>query len=578
MTLNQHQIARLRGRLAELYGDQADACLARLLTLVSHHPSPGPRHTADWDQRDVLLVCYGDQVQAPGRPHLQTLLDFLTAYDLPRSLRQLHLLPFFPSSSDDGFAVIDYRAVDPELGTWNDISELGRHFGLMFDLVINHVSVSSLWFQNYVKGEPPYDRFFLEVDPGADLSRVVRPRSQPLLTSVPTDRGVRHVWMTFSADQVDLDYHNPDVLLEMIGVLLFYLQRGARLIRLDAIAYLWKELGTSCIHLRPTHVVVKLLRDLVDAVAPGTLLITETNVPHAENVSYFGDGDEAHLVYQFSLPPLLLEAFVSEDATVLCDWLERLEPARPGTTYLNFTASHDGIGVRPLEGLLPGERIARLVDAVRQRGGLVSTRRLANGEDAPYELNTTYFDALRNPADADPQWHVRRFLASQAIMLALRGIPAVYFHSLIGTANDSGAVTATGRAPFDQPPEIRGRRTRPNSCQSELGVGPSVQRLSRPADQADRPASISSGCGTAGAAVRRSGPHRIPPNLARPATSDLGNSQCERCFQDGVPGRWARPAGAKGPLDRRQHVRCRWQNLPRTVPSRLVRMVKNSVR
>ncbi|MGZ3356615.1 MAG: sugar phosphorylase, partial [Isosphaeraceae bacterium] len=446
MTLNEHQIARLRGRLAELYGDQADACLARLLTLVSHHPSPGPRHTAGWDQRDVLLVCYGDQVQAPGRPHLQTLLDFLTAYDLPRSLRQLHLLPFFPSSSDDGFAVIDYRAVDPELGTWNDISELGHHFGLMFDLVINHVSVSSLWFQNYVKGEPPYDRFFLEVDPGADLSRVVRPRSQPLLTSVPTDRGVRHVWMTFSADQVDLDYHNPDVLLEMIGVLLFYLQRGARLIRLDAIAYLWKELGTSCIHLRPTHVVVKLLRDLVDAVAPGTLLITETNVPHAENVSYFGDGDEAHLVYQFSLPPLLLEAFVSEDATVLCDWLERLEPARPGTTYLNFTASHDGIGVRPLEGLLPAERIARLVDAVRQRGGLVSTRRLANGEDAPYELNTTYFDALRNPADADPQWHVRRFLASQAIMLALRGIPAVYFHSLIGTANDSGAVTATGRA------------------------------------------------------------------------------------------------------------------------------------
>ena len=446
MTLDQQQIARLRGRLAELYGDQADACLARLLTLVLHHPSPCPRQAVDWDQRDVMLICYGDQVQATGRPHLQSLLDFLTSYDIPRFIRHLHLLPFFPSSSDDGFAVIDYRAVDPELGAWNDVSELGRHFELMFDLVINHVSARSLWFQNYMKGEPPYDRFFLEVDPGADLSRVVRPRSLPLLTAVPTDRGVCHVWMTFSADQVDLDYHNPEVLLEMIGVLLLYLQRGARLLRLDAIAYLWKELGTSCIHLRQTHVVVKLLRDLVDAIAPGTLLITETNVPHAENVSYLGDGDEAHLVYQFSLPPLLLEAFVSADATVLCDWLERLEPARPGTAFLNFTASHDGIGVRPLEGVLPGERIARLVDAVRQRGGLVSTRRLSNGEDAPYELNTTYFDALRDPADADPRWHVRRFLASQAIMLALRGIPAVYFHSLIGTANDSGGVTATGRA------------------------------------------------------------------------------------------------------------------------------------
>ena len=578
MTLNQHQIARLRGRLAELYGDQADACLARLLTLVSHHPSPGPRHTADWDQRDVLLVCYGDQVQAPGRPHLQTLLDFLTAYDLPRSLRQVHLLPFFPSSSDDGFAVIDYRAVEPELGTWNDISELGRHFELMFDLVINHVSVSSLWFQNYVKGEPPYDRFFLEVDPGADLSRVVRPRSSPLLTSVPTDRGVRHVWMTFSADQVDLDYHNPDVLLEMIGVLLLYLQRGARLIRLDAIAYLWKELGTSCIHLRPTHVVVKLLRDLVDAVAPGTLLITETNVPHAENVSYFGDGDEAHLVYQFSLPPLLLEAFVSEDATVLCDWLERLEPARPGTTYLNFTASHDGIGVRPLEGLLPGERIARLVDAVRQRGGLVSTRRLANGEEVALRTEHHLFRCLAESRGCRPA-------------VARAPVSCVPGHHVGPAGNPRGLLSQLNRhsqrlrsrhgdraCPFDQPPEIRGRRTRPNSCQSELGVGPSVQRLSRPADQADRPAGISSGCGTAGAAVRRSGPHRIPPNLARPATSDPGNGQCERCFQDGVPGRWARPAGAKGPLDRRQHVRCRRQNLPRTVPGRLVRMVKNSVR
>ncbi|MBV8228749.1 MAG: alpha-amylase [Planctomycetaceae bacterium] len=446
MTLDQQQIARLRGRLVELYGDRADACLARLLTLVSHHPSPRPRQAVAWDQRDVMLICYGDQVQSPGRPHLQTLLDVLTSYDIPRFIRLLHLLPFFPSSSDDGFAVVDYRAVDPELGGWNDVGELGRHFGLMFDLVINHVSAGSLWFQNYLKGESPYDRFFLEVDPGADVSRVVRPRSHPLLTAVSTNRGVRHVWMTFSADQVDLDYRNPEVLLEMIGVLLLYLQRGARLIRLDAIAYLWKELGTSCIHLRQTHVVVKLLRDLVDAVAPGTLLITETNVPHAENVSYFGDGDEAHLVYQFSLPPLLLEAFVSGDATALCDWLERLEPTRPGTAYLNFTASHDGIGVRPLEGVLPGERIARLVDAVRQRGGLVSTRRLPNGEDAPYELNITYLDALRDPADADPQWHVRRFLASQAIMLALRGIPAVYFHSLVGTANDYGGVKATGRA------------------------------------------------------------------------------------------------------------------------------------
>jgi glucosylglycerate phosphorylase len=446
MGLNPRQLERLRGHLSELYDDRAEDCLTRLCALVCADTWPCPRASARWDQRDITLICYGDQVQTPGRPHLETLQHFLTAHDFPRFIRHLHLLPFFPSSSDDGFAVIDYQAVAPELGTWNDVRELGRQFELMFDLVINHVSARSRWFEKYVQGVSPYDRFFLEGDPSADLTRVVRPRSLPLLTAVPTARGVRHVWTTFSADQVDLDYRNPDVLLAMIEVLLFYLRCGARLIRLDAIAYLWKQLGTPCIHLRQTHVAVKLLRELVDALAPGTWLITETNVPHAENVSYFGVGDEAHLVYQFSLPPLLLEAFISEDASVLRAWLMQLEATRPGTAYLNFTASHDGIGVRPLEGWLPPARFRRLIDAVRERGGLVSTRRGSDGDDVPYELNTTYFAALRAPTDPDRQWQARRFLATQAVMLALRGIPAVYFHSLFGTPNDHAAVAATGRA------------------------------------------------------------------------------------------------------------------------------------
>jgi len=436
-----------RGLLAELYGERADDCLNELLGLIARRALAGaPAANPGWDQRDAMLICYADQIQSPGQPHLRTLLEFLTRQGLPRLIRHLHLLPFFPSSSDDGFAVSDYRAVEPHLGTWDDVQELGRHFSLMFDLVINHVSPSSAWFRQYLQGTPPYDRFFLEVDPAADLSGVVRPRSLPLLTPVHTSRGIRHVWTTFSPDQVDLNYGNPRVLLEMVDVMLFYLQRGARLLRLDAVAYLWKEPGTPCIHLRGTHLVVKLLRAVVDAVAPGTLLVTETNVPHRENLSYFGAGDESHLVYQFSLPPLLLEALVSGDGTALRDWLGRLEPTRPKTAYLNFTASHDGIGVRPLEGLLPGDRIEGLIDAVRRAGGQVSTRRAGNGQDMPYELNITYWDALRDPSDNDPERHRRRFLASQAIMLALQGIPAIYFHCLVGTPNDYAGVAATGRA------------------------------------------------------------------------------------------------------------------------------------
>lgn len=436
-----------RALLADLYGDRAEECLERLLNLIHQRAWPSAAESAPpLDQGDVLLICYGDQVQTPGRAHLRTLLDFLAAHGLRGVIRRLHLLPFYPSSSDDGFAVVDYYAVDGPLGTWDDVRDLARHFLLTFDLVINHASASSVWFDGYLRGEPPYDRYFLEADPAADLSQVVRPRSLPLLTPFETSRGTRHLWTTFSADQVDLDFGNPDALLGMLDVLLFYLQCGARMLRLDAIAFLWKEPGTPCIHLPQTHAVVKLIRSLVDAVAPGCLVLTETNVPHAENVSYFGAGDEAHLVYQFSLPPLLLEAFLSGDATVLRKWLAGLEATRPGAAYVNFTASHDGVGLRPLEGLLPAARISRLVDAVRRRGGEVSARRAADGRDVPYELNISYWDALRDPEDADGQLTVRRFLASQAVMLALRGIPAVYFHSLVGTPNDYVGLAATGRA------------------------------------------------------------------------------------------------------------------------------------
>ena len=358
----------------------------------------------------------------------------------------LHILPFFPSSSDDGFAVTDYRVVDPTVGSWHDIQVLDQSFDLMFDLVLNHCSARHPWFQHYLAGRQPYRGYFLEADPLGDYGTVTRPRSTPVLTPFQAAGGERHLWTTFSADQVDLNWANPDVLAEMLDTLLFYVQHGARIIRLDAVAYVWKMRGTSCIHLPQAHVVVKLMRTLLEAVAPDRLLVTETNVPHAENVSYFGKGDEAHMVYQFSLPPLLLDAFLSGDARALTGWLAQLERACPGTTYLNFTASHDGIGLRPLEDLISAQRLDRLVAAVRSTGGLVSTRRKADGTDSPYELNISYFSAMGALPSLTSQTHVRRFLASQAIMLALRGIPAVYFHSLVGTPNDAQGVQRSGRA------------------------------------------------------------------------------------------------------------------------------------
>ncbi|QDT63047.1 alpha-amylase family glycosyl hydrolase [Calycomorphotria hydatis] len=458
MALSDAAAGRMRALLEQLYGDRADQVLERVAGLARMNEDLSSRGENElWDEHDIFLITYGDQIHGFEKNALDEQREFLIDHHLDDAFSTVHILPFAPYTSDDGFSVVDYRAVNPDVGDWDDVAALSKSFDLMFDLVLNHCSQASEYFQGYIRGEEPYTRFFIEGDPNDErLKLVTRPRSLPLLSPYLTPRGEKHIWTTFSADQVDLNFAEPDVLIEMLDVLLGYVRKGARVIRLDAIAYLWKELGTNCIHLPQTHAAVKIMRLLLDEAAPGTIVLTETNVPHKENVSYFGveddgkiTGDEAQMVYQFSLAPLLLDAFVTGDATPLVSWLTNLEPCGEGMTYFNFTASHDGVGVRPLEGLVTTERRDALVDAVKARGGHVSTKRNSDGSDSPYELNITYFSAMRDPSDEDSvaaQNQVDRFLASQAVMLALRGIPGVYFHSLVGTPNDAEGVERTGRA------------------------------------------------------------------------------------------------------------------------------------
>jgi len=439
---------RIHERLHRLYGDAVlPRLLNRLELIIGRYgvgtACPDQAECRHWDQGDAVLICYGDMVTTDGEPPLVTLRRFL-GERVGDAVSAVHVLPFFPYSSDDGFAVNDYRAVDPELGGWDQIQALANDYRLMVDLVINHVSGHSLWFRSYCNGLAPERHYFIEVEPNTDLSAVVRPRTSPLLRPVQTPYGERHLWATFSEDQLDLDFRNPDVLFELLDILLFYVHHGAQIIRLDAIAYLWKELGTACVHLPQTHEVVKLLRDLLEMVEPRILLLTETNVPHAENISYFGDGDEAHMVYQFSLPPLLLHALHTGNAAYLTDWARNLEPPPAGCTFFNFTASHDGIGVRPLEGLLPHEALEDLVAAMEQRGGLISRRSNADGSTMPYELNITYYDAVGVPGDMDAS--IDRFLCSQTIAISLQGIPGIYFNSLFGADNDLEGVERSGRA------------------------------------------------------------------------------------------------------------------------------------
>ena len=433
--------------LARLYSPAvAAAADARLQGLVRRFSGriPAPRE-ASLSERDVFLITYGDQVRQTGELPLQTLAGFCETH-LVGVVTGVHVLPFYPWSSDDGFAVRDPRAVDPALGGWPDVERLGGSFRLMVDAVVNHASARGSWFQAFLRNETPYRDYFLTVAGDPDLSAVVRPRTLPLLTEFPTAAGPRRVWTTFSSDQPDLDYHNPEVLLEIIDILLTYAMHGARFIRLDAIAYLWKEIGTSCLHLPQTHAVVQLLRAVLDEAAPHVRLITETNVAHSENVAYFGDGNnEAQLVYNFALPPLVLDAFHTGDASALSQWATGLVPPSERTTFFNFLASHDGIGLNPARGILSRAGIDALVGETLARGGLISYKQDAGGAQSPYELNINYFDALSDPSGAaPPAAHIDRFMTAQAIMLALRGVPGIYFHSLFGSRGWPEGVLAAG--------------------------------------------------------------------------------------------------------------------------------------
>ena len=430
--------------LTALYGEGGASYLAkRLMAIAMGELMSGPANTQRkpnlLSANDRMLICYGDSIRdAPASP-LSALKRF-TAAHLDQIISTIHVLPFFPSSSDDGFAVIDYQAVRPDLGHWSDIHGLSEHFDLMFDLVINHCSRENLWFADFIGGREPGCNYFHEMQSMIGLENVVRPRNSSLLTDVHTYQGVKRVWTTFSDDQIDLNFANPDVLCEFVHVLFSYIAQGARFIRLDAIAFLWKELGTSSINLEQTHSVVRVLRALIDEMQTQTLLLTETNVPHEENISYFGAQDEAHLVYQFSLAPLLLYSYLFNDGQYLGLWAQQLSPPTQGCSFINFIASHDGIGLRPLEGLVPDCDIQNLTDKVHERGGFAAMRSDKDGKDTVYELNIALFSAFGGTAKDIPA-----YVAAHQLMMAFQGVPALYINALVGGLNDLQGVESTGR-------------------------------------------------------------------------------------------------------------------------------------
>lgn len=395
-------------------------------------PTPFSNH---WSEADIVLITYGDSIIKAAQPPLHTLKVFLDNH-LKNTINSVHILPFFPYSSDDGFSVIDYSSVNESLGTWQDITEISQAYRLMSDLVINHCSSRSAWFDNFIKGEGTGHDFFFTAQLDDDLSAVVRPRTSPLLKEVITGKGQKFVWCTFSHDQVDFDFRNPEVLKAFAAIIRQYLDSGVKIFRFDAIAFIWKIVGRDSINLPQTHEIVRLLRTLIESADPQAIIITETNIPNTQNLTYFGNANEAHGIYNFSLPPLLINTLLTGNCLYLKRWLMSMPPSQDGTLYFNFIASHDGIGLRPAEGLLSDTELDSLIHTIESFGGKISWRTSNTGEQKAYEMNIALYDALQGTVAGKDQWNFERFICAHAVMFALEGIPGIYIHSMLGTQND----------------------------------------------------------------------------------------------------------------------------------------------
>ncbi len=415
-----------------------------IIQLINNFNEKNPKKKKSISEKTTLVICYGDSVYSEKKKSIRVFQSFFQK-KLKNYFNTIHFLPFYPSSSDSGFAVKDHYKVDNKLGNWLDIKSISKSTNVMADMVINHSSARGLWFKNFLKKKEPGKDYFLTVDNKFDTSKVIRPRDHTLLKKIKIFNQSDYLWRTFSPDQIDLNFRNPSVLIQFIKIMIHLINNGVTIFRLDAIAYLWKENGTKCINLKQTHEIIKLLRNIINLLNIQTTIITETNLPENENLSYFGKNDEANWIYNFSLPPLLIHAFLFENSSYLNKWSKNLPNTKNDNCYLNFIASHDGIGIRPTEGLLNKKTLNNFLNRLKKNGSKFSYRKVQNKAKKVYEANITVFDALKkSDYDIKGKFYLERYISCHAIMISFEGIPAIYFNSIFGTSNDEAKYIITG--------------------------------------------------------------------------------------------------------------------------------------
>ncbi len=447
----EEQLEKLRCLIQRIYKDHSaeelDSMWSQLLQILEENSAQEidfqTNSCSCLDSSTAVLITYADTVFTFNEPTLKTLKYLIDNY-LGNLASVIHVLPFLCSTSDGGFAVSSYEKIEDRFGTWEDLKNLSSDHVIMADLVLNHVSSSHPWVQQFKNGIEPGKKYILNPSITDNWENVIRPRNTSLFTSIYTKDGHKNVWTTFGSDQVDLNWKEPSIFLEFLKLIVKYIKHGVGWIRLDAIGFIWKKPSTTCLHMEEVHHVVKALRILLKNIHSSSILLTETNVPEKENISYINPGDEAHLAYNFPLPPLLLESLISNKADLINKWLSSWPDLPIKTGFLNFTASHDGIGLRALEGLMEPSRIHKLLVECETRGGLVSHRRMPNGEDQPYELNISWWSAMSNSGTNRQYLQFEKYILSQLFIIALKGVPAFYLPTIMTSENDTSRFLKTG--------------------------------------------------------------------------------------------------------------------------------------
>ena len=385
-------------------------------------------------ENKIMLITYPDSIGE----NLNDLHTILNKY-FKEAVGGVHILPFYPSSADRGFAPMTYREVDPQFGDWQDIEALATDYYLMFDYMVNHISRSSKYFQDYIenKEDSKYKDLFINFDefwPGngpseAQIDMIYKRKPKAPYTEVEfADGSTEKIWSTFDEEQIDINNYNPFTRQWNKSNLEFLINKGASVIRLDAFAYATKKVGTNCFFVEPD---IWELLDYYDEVITDkdAVLLPEIHEHYTMQLKVAKHG---YYVYDFALPMLLLHAIYTGRSDRLLHWFD-ICPRKQFTTL----DTHDGIGVVDVADLLTDAEIEDTVDKLYSQGG--SVKRIYSSTAYKnldiYQINCTYYSALGENDKA--------YLLARAIQFFAPGIPQVYYVGMLAGANDEELVNQT---------------------------------------------------------------------------------------------------------------------------------------